>query len=59
MIKKHWFTRVLLFIKNDKAYCWADIESLEELRKAEGILNWEYWREIQEPEYKPFTWEDR
>lgn len=51
----NWVKRVCFAIKNGKAFCWNNAQTLEESEIETAISDWKYWREVQEePEYKPF-----
>lgn len=56
---ENWYRRVLIFEKNDRFFCWDSAETLEDAEKTVLISTWKYMREISEPKYVPFTWEDR
>lgn len=56
---RSWYKRVLVCIKMGKAICWQDAETLEKAEREITLCTWAYWREIPEPKYRPFTWEDR
>lgn len=57
--KRFWQKRILICIKNGKAICWNSAETLEEAEKTMSTSIWDHWKEIPEPKYRPFTWEDR
>lgn len=54
-----WYKRVLVLIKNYKAICWQHAETLEKAEDELTMAFWDFWREIPEPKYRPFTWEER
>ena len=43
----NWYKRVLLLIKNNKAICWENAETIEEADKTTCTLVWPYYRNIQ------------
>ena len=45
-----WEKRVLLQIKNDKAICWFDAETLEQAKNITKTAIWDEWKEIDEEE---------
>jgi hypothetical protein len=52
-----WRQRVLICIKNDKAICWEEGETIEKAKEVYGTYTWNLWKELEEP--KELTLEER
>jgi hypothetical protein len=48
--KTCWFKRKLIREKNGKFICWTNAETDEKVEEATKATNWDYMREIEEPE---------
>ena len=43
----NWYKRVLLLIKNNKAICWENAETIEEAKDEINTSSWKYYRNIK------------
>lgn len=53
-----WIRRVCITIRNGRALCWDNAETIAESADSDSIITWNHYREIQEPKYKPFDFSD-